>query len=282
MKKSVFLVIIVCVAMVCVHTGCTEKKVESGDSTATDSTMVVTDTVKTDTVVEAAPMPKAADKLFADFFFDFISKKKVQMNRIAFPLKKVNGQQVQMVERGAWKMERFYQNQEYYTQIFDDQRQMAHVAKTKADTVIVEKIHLGSGQVEQFLFNHPDGKWMLAEMRTVDFEGSKNASFLSFLQKFFADKGYQMSHVKNPLNYYGPDPEDDESSKNVSRKIPAASWAEFIPEIPKDQIYNILYGQKYGEGNEKIFLFKGMSNGLQTQLHFKKQGGNWTLVKIQI
>lgn len=84
MKKSVFLVIIVCVAMVCVHTGCTEKKVESGDSTATDSTMVVTDTVKTDTVVEAAPMPKAADKLFADFFFDFISKKKVQMNRIAF------------------------------------------------------------------------------------------------------------------------------------------------------------------------------------------------------
>lgn len=38
MKKSVFLVIIVCVAMVSVHTGCTEKKVESGDSTATDST----------------------------------------------------------------------------------------------------------------------------------------------------------------------------------------------------------------------------------------------------
>jgi hypothetical protein len=282
MKKSLFLVIIVCVAMVCVHTGCTEKKVESGDSTATDSTMVVTDTAKIDTVVESAPMPKAADKLFADFFFDFISKKKVQMARIQFPLKSVNGSQVKMIQRGAWKMERFYQNQEYYTQIFDDARQMAHVAKSKADTVIVEKIHLGNGVVEQYLFNHPEGKWMLAELRTGGLAESSNAGFLTFLQKFFADKRFQMSHVANPLNYYGPDPEDDESPKNVRRKIPAASWSDFIPEVPKGQIYNILYGQKYGEGNEKIFLFKGVSNGLETQLHFRRNGSNWKLVKIQI
>lgn len=275
--------LLACMAMVGVQTGCTDKKTDAADSAANDSAVVTAvDTAKIDTVVESAPMPKAADKLFADFFFDFISKKKVQMARILFPLKSVNGSQVKMIQRGAWKMERFYQNQEYYTQIFDDARQMAHVEKSKADTVIVEKIHLGNGVVEQYLFNHPEGKWMLAELRTGGLAESSNAGFLTFLQKFFADKGYQMSHVKNPLNYYGPDPEDDESSKNVSRKIPAASWAEFIPEIPKDQIYNILYGQKYGEGNEKIFLFKGVSNGLETQLHFRRNGSNWKLVKIQI
>ena len=283
MKHSVFLVILACLAMLCVHTGCTDKKPVATDSTATDSTVAdTTDTAQIDTVVEAAPMPKAADKLFADFFFDFISKKKVQMNRIQFPLKVVNGEKVQTIDRNAWKMERFYQNQEYYTQIFDDEHQMAHVAKTKADTVVVEKIHLSNGMVEQYLFNHPEGKWMLAELRTVGLAESNNASFMTFLQKFFGDKRFQMSHVKNPLDYYGPDPDDDESPKNVKRKIPAASWLEFIPEVPKGQIYNILYGQKYGEGNQKIFLFKGVSNGLETQLHFKKQGGNWQLVKIAI
>jgi hypothetical protein len=220
------------------------------------------DTAKIDTVVESAPMPKAADKLFADFFFDFISKKKVQMARIQFPLKSVNGSQVKMIQRGAWKMERFYQNQEYYTQIFDDARQMAHVAKAKADTVIVEKIHLGNGVVEQYLFNHPEGKWMLAELRTGGLAESSNAGFLTFLQKFFADKHFQMSHVANPLNYYGPDPEDDESPKNVRRKIPAASWSDFIPEVPKGQIYNILYGQKYGEGKHYPSMTTALIRGL--------------------
>lgn len=282
MKKVVFLFLAVLLVAIFVATGCT-KKAEPVDSVVTDTLVIDTvDTVKIDSVVEAAPMPKSADKLFADFFFDFISKKKVQMNRIEFPLKVVNGTNTRYVQRGQWRMERFYQNQEYYTQIFDSERQMRDVAKTKADTVIVEKIHLAEGRVEQYIFHHPKGKWLLTELRTIGLDESKNASFLAFLQRFFSDGSYQMSHVKSPLDYYGPDPNGEDENKYVKTKISADSWSEYLPEIPGDQIYNILHGQVYKESQEKIFLFKGIANGLETQLRFQKQGGQWKLTKLSL
>lgn len=283
MKKFVLCVVVVCAAMVCVTTGCSEKKAEPVDTTATDTLAVDTvDTVKVDSVVEAAPMPKAADKLFADFFFDFISKKKVQLNRIEFPLKVTADGKTRLVGRQEWRMERFYQNQEYYTQIFDNERQMRDVAKTKADTVIVEKIHLANGRVEQYVFHHPEGKWLLTELRTVGLKESANASFLAFLQRFFSDHDYQMAHVKSPLDYYGPDPNGEDENHYVRMKIQAATWSEYLPEIPGDQIYNILYGQVYKESQEKIFLFKGIANGLETQLRFQKQGSQWRLTKLSL
>lgn len=269
--------------MMFVATGCSEKKTESADTVATDTLDVDTvDTVKIDSVVEAAPMPKSADKLFADFFFDFISKKKVQMNRIEFPLKVTADGETKQVTRNQWHMERFYHNQEYYTQIFDNERQKKAVAKIKSDTVIVEKIHLNEGQVEQYVFHNPEGKWWLTEVRTVDIKESSNASFLSFLHRFFTDSGYQMEHVKNPLAYYGPDPNGEDENKYIRTQISANTWSEYLPEIPSDQIYNIDYGQTYKEGQEKIFLFKGIANGLETELRFQKQGGEWKLTKLSL
>ena len=271
-----------CVMALFFATGCT-KKSEPVDSVTTDTLLVDTvDTTKVDSVVEAAPMPKSADRLFADFFFDFISKKKVQMNRIEFPLKAVVGDSVRRVQRGQWHMERFYQNQEYYTQIFDNERQVKAFGKTKTDTVIVERIHLAEGRVEQFVFHHPEGKWWLTELRTVDTKASKNASFLTFLQQFFTDKSFQMAHVHSPLSYYGPDPNGDDENHYVKSTISAESWSEYLPEIPSGQIYNIVDGQTYHEGNEKILLFKGIANGLETQLRFQRKGGQWMLTKLSL
>ena len=76
--------------MVAVTTGCTSKKVDGDDSTTTDSTAAEdTDTVDSvdsaTEVIAATPMPKAADQLFDDFFFNFIANKKLQMNRIKVP-----------------------------------------------------------------------------------------------------------------------------------------------------------------------------------------------------
>ena len=282
MKKALFLLVAVFVAAMFFTTGCT-KKSEAVDSVATDTLVTDTvDTVKVDSIVEAAPMPKAADKLFADFFFDFISKKKVQMNRIEFPLRMVANGKTKLVERGQWRMERFYQNQEYYTQIFDNERQMKAVAKTKADTVIVEKIHLTVGRVEQYVFHHPEGKWLLTEVRSSGLKESGNASFLAFLQRFFSDADYQRQHVKSPLAYYGPDPNSEDENKYVSMKISALSWSDYLPEIPGDQIYNVVYGKADSDSREKIFLFKGIANGLETQLRFQKQGGQWMLTKLSL
>lgn len=281
MKKLSLLGLLGVVYVALTMMSCTGKQPEQ-QPTGKDSLAVDSSSVAEDTVAVEPQTAKAADKLFADFFFDFISKKKVQMNRILFPLPVTENGKTKTVERRAWRMEHFYQNQEYYTQIFDNDKQRDDVRKRDVDTVVVEKIHLKKGIAEQYVFCHPQGFWVLASINKVGLSQSNNASFLTFLQKFFADKKFQLSHVANPLSYEGPDPDGDDETTVVKRKIPAHTWSDYLPEIPRDQIYNIVYGQTYAEGKEKIFLFKGISNGLETELKFRKTGSDWKLTKINL
>ena len=78
------LVVLFCATMLGLNIGCSNKKVEPADSTNVDTTSV--DTVqKVDTVaqiIEETPMPKAADLLFEDFFFNFIANRYLQRKRI--------------------------------------------------------------------------------------------------------------------------------------------------------------------------------------------------------
>lgn len=41
-----------------------------------------------------------------------------------------------------------------------------------------------------------------------------------------------------------------------------------------------MYGQKYTEGRQKIFVMRGIANGMEMQLTFKRIGGNWKLTKL--
>ena len=283
MRKLVYIVFMLCVSMM-TFTGCkNEKPVQNVDSIDTDSSLVV-DTTDSDTMAEIiteTPMPKAADQLFDDFFFSFIASPKVQKARIKCPLPVytyVDKQEhITSLKKNQWKMDRFFRKQGYYTLIFDNVKQMDAPKSTKLDTVVVEKIRLGEGAVEQYWFDHQDGKWKMNKIRNISFEDSKNASFLNFLQKFFSADGAGM--IKDPLPYHGADPNGEETNI-ISTTIPASDWSTYLPAVPGDVIYNIIYGQKYGEGNFKILDFKGLSNGLETQLIFKRHKGNWKLVKI--
>ncbi|MFC2515073.1 DUF4348 domain-containing protein [Prevotella melaninogenica] len=282
MKKAFLLIVCVCVAMVAVTTGCTSKKVDGDDSTTTDSTAAEdTDTVDSvdsaTEVIAATPMPKAADQLFDDFFFNFIANKKLQMNRIKFPLPVVNGTKTTELTRGNWKMDYFFRKQGYYTLIFDNEKQIKFSKSTDLDSVIVEKIHLKRGTIEQYWFDHQDGSWKLNQIRNITFKDSYNASFYTFLSHFFANGG--KGAVKSSLAYSGPDPNGEETNV-VNTTIPAEEWSSFLPELPHEMIYNILYGQKYSDTDRRIVTFRGLSNGVETQLIFKQNGKSWRLEKV--
>lgn len=285
MRKCAYLFILVCAAMMTIATGCTDKKPEANDTTATADTTAI-DTVDTDTVatiIAETPMPKAADQLFDDFFFNFIASKKVQRSRILFPLAVITAtgekERTKTLAKEQWKMDKFFRPQGYYTLIFDNEKQMELAKSTDIDTVIVEKIHLRRGEVEQFCFDHQEGRWRMNAIKTIRFAQSQNASFLTFLAKFLQTDGEGM--VKNPLPYSGPDPEGDgEETTTVNTNIEPSLWSTFIPEVPGDLIYNILYGQEYKAGKRKILTFKGLSNGLETQFVFQKNGKSWMLVKV--
>ena len=281
MRKAILLVVLVCVAMISLTTSCNKKKVEPADSTKT----VVADTTDTTNNVDSAtkiiaetPMPKAADQLFDDFFFNFIANKKLQHKRIVFPLPvENNGKVTKQIARNQWKMDYFFRPKGYYTLIFDNEGQAEYAKSTKLDTVIVEKINLTQRKVEQYYFDHQDGKWKMNKINNIGFAQKYNASFLEFLSKFLANNG--RGSIKDPLPYVGIDPSGETANK-VNTTIPASEWSTYLPEVPKNNIYNILYGQKYGESKKKILVFRGLSNGIETQLEFKNRGKSWRLERI--
>lgn len=285
MKKLSFLSVLLAVLTVVCFTsvGCSDKKpAQVHDSTSVDSVVADTQTVdSTEKLIEETPMPKAADELFDDFVFNFAANRKLQMKRVHFPLPVYhNDKLVQSIGKRAWKMEHFFMHQDYYTLIFDNQKQMNLVKDTAINHVVVEKVFYAKKTVQQFLFNRINGEWMMTSINYKPMYSNMNASFLKFYGHFATDSTFQAEHLHNPVKFVGPDPDDDFST--MSGDIEPETWPAFAPQLPHGMIYNIIYGQKYAESNQKIFVIRGIANGMETILTFKRIHGKWMLIKLNM
>ena len=285
MKKLSFLSVLLAVLTVVCFTsvGCSDKEpARVHDSTSVDSVVADTQTVdSTEKLIEETPMPKAADELFDDFVFNFAANRKLQMKRVHFPLPVYhNDKLVKSIGKRAWKMEHFFMHQDYYTLIFDNQKQMNLVKDTAIDHVVVEKVFYAKKKVQQFLFNRINGEWMMTSINYKPMYSNMNASFLKFYGHFATDSAFQAKHLHNPVKFVGPDPDDDFST--MSGDIEPETWPAFAPQLPHGMIYNIIYGQKYAESNQKIFVIRGIANGMETILTFKRIHGKWMLIKLNM
>ena len=285
MKKLSFLSVLLAVLTVVCFTsvGCSDKKpAQVHDSTSVDSVIADTQAVdSTEKLIEETPMPKAADELFDDFVFNFAANRKLQMKRVHFPLPVYhNDKLVKSIGKRAWKMEHFFMHQDYYTLIFDNQKQMNLVKDTAIDHVVVEKVFYAKKKVQQFLFNRINGEWMMTSINYKPMYSNMNASFLKFYGRFATDSAFQAKHLHNPVKFVGPDPDDDFST--MSGDIEPETWPAFAPQLPHEMIYNIIYGQKYAESNQKIFVIRGIANGMETILTFKRVHGKWMLTKLNM
>ncbi|MBS7281814.1 DUF4348 domain-containing protein [Prevotellaceae bacterium LCP21S3_C11] len=285
MKKLSFLSVLLAVLTVVCFTsvGCSDKKpAQVHDSTSVDSVIADTQAVdSTEKLIEETPMPKAADELFDDFVFNFAANRKLQMKRVHFPLPVYhNDKLVKSIGKRAWKMEHFFMHQDYYTLIFDNQKQMNLVKDTAIDHVVIEKVFYAKKKVQQFLFNRINGEWMMTSINYKPMYTNMNASFLKFYGKFATDSAFQAEHLHNPVKFVGPDPDDDFST--MSGDIEPETWPAFAPQLPHGMIYNIIYGQKYAESNQKIFVIRGIANGMETILTFKRVHGKWMLTKLNM
>lgn len=280
MRKIAFFVALAIVAFAVSFssTGCSDKKHTPNDSDSISAPAQVAAADTMDQIIAETPMPKAADELFDDFIFNFAANRKLQMKRIVFPLAVVtNGDTARIAEK-HWKMEHFFMHQDFYTLIFDNAKQMDVVKDTTIDNVVVEKINLRKRYVKRYMFKRLRGQWMMTTIVNEGLGKSKNASFLNFYHKFVNDSAFQVKSINDPLDFTGPNPDDDFS--NMSGILAPEQWPSFAPELPKNMIYNILYGQRYAESNQKIFVIRGIANGLETELTFRKKKGQWKLMKI--
>ena len=262
---------------------CTGNKVRQEVTTSADS--VGADSVDTTEVVDTlelliteTPMPRAADAMFDDFIFNFVANKKLQKERIVFPLRRTEGGKTSQVDKGRWQMEHFFMRQGYYTLLFNDERQMELMKDTAVSEATVEKIFLDERRVEDYLFQRIRGAWMMTEVRVMPLEDNPNGSFLAFYERFVSDSTFQQSSLTPTVQFVGPDPDDD--FNQMEGLITADTWEAFAPELPTGLLYNIVYGKPQHEGHEKIFLIRGVANGYELELHFKKSGDKWLLSKM--
>lgn len=281
MKNRILLPVVAAFLVLCVlSVGCTDRKTAENADSLADS--LRKDSMAADTLgemLEDFPVPKAIDELFDDFIFNFAANRKLQLERVKFPLVvKTNGKE-SLVQKKEWKMEHFFMLQEYYTLIFDNEKQKEIVKDTTVNHVIVEKIYLDKKTVKQYVFNRIKGCWMLTSIDNNAIYQNHNASFLNFYQRFASDEKFQLQSLSVPVIIYLPDPDDDFSM--MTADLYPEQWVEFKPQIlPKNFIYNIIYGQKYADSNQKIFVVRGIANGYETEMTFKNVKGKWKLTKL--
>ena len=246
-----------------------------------DSLVDTTEVVPVDTMEQLiieTPMPKAADELFDDFVFNFAANKRLQKERVVFPLRVQKQDKDELIAKEQWKMERFFMRQGYYTLMFNSDRQMRLMKDTSINNAIVEKIQLRKNVVKDYVFSRIRGAWMLLQIRETPIEENVNASFLNFYRRFVTDSVFQVKSLNQTVTFVGPDPDDDFSQ--MEGVITPDTWGAFAPQLPSKVIYNIIYGQPEEETNEKIFFMRGVANGLELELRFKKVGGRWLLMKM--
>ena len=261
---------------------CTGRQTSTDIEDVTDSVADSTDTVVVDTLeqlITETPMPRAADAMFDDFIFNFVANKRLQYERIVFPLRVTNADgQTAMTEKSQWNMEHFFMRQGYYTLLFGDDKQMTHMKDTAVSEAVVEKIILRKNEVRDYYFQRIKGAWMMREVKVTPIEASPNASFLAFYKRFVSDSVFQVKSINETVEFIGPDPDDDFSM--MEGVITPDTWEAFAPQLPEKVLYNIIYGKQVPEGNQKIFLMRGVSNGLELELRFKRVGNRWLLTKM--
>lgn len=258
-----------------------QKSDGSTEEDAVDSTQVADTVASTlqEEIEDEVAMPKAADELFDDFIFNFAANKKLQSSRIVFPLKVQRGEEVSYVKNGQWQMEYFFMNQDFYTLLFDSEEELESAKENNSiKHAVVEKIYLEAKTVKQFVFDRIDGLWMLKEVIHMPLDESRNASFLTFYDQFSTDMEFQSKHLAESVIFVGPDPDDDFAQ--MEGVITPDTWEAFAPELPSGMIYNIVYGDAGKDSGRKIFVLRGIANGLEIELFFKNEGGKWKLTKM--
>lgn len=260
---------------------CKGRQTAPPEETPVDTPTVTADTTTADSLeqlITDTPMPRAADELFDDLLFNFVANKALQMERVVFPLTVTRNGDTTQTQREDWQMERFFMRQGYYTQLFGSKGEMAMMNDTSLTQAIVEKIYFNTGAVIQYQFHRLRGAWMLTGIDTQPIAANPNASFLQFYHQFVTDSVFQSHSLEETVQFVGPDPDDD--FEQMEGFLTPDTWPAFAPELPDQMIYNIVYGQRKTRTGQMIFMLRGIANGLELELTFKRQGDKWRLSKM--
>ena len=229
---------------------------------------------------EEEVLPESADELFDDFFFNYASDATFRKSRTRC------GEQVavdsayadSVISGGAF---RELSVRDFYTVIYEREDELAFQKDTSLTEVVVERVDLDSGAVEQFVFKRNNGMWIMCEVASVSVDDTPNADFMAFYSSFSADTIECLNSVAKPLRFVMS---ADDSDEDEVVELELSEWAELSSDLPlpSRELINVNYGQTCISNNNKLLLVVGVSNGLSLRYRFMKQGGKWMLVEVVI
>ena len=272
MKKAFVALFFVGLAL----SSCSDRKSLATTDVEADSTDVAADSLITETADTV--MPKGADELFDDFFFNYASSVTQQQERTVFPLPVVENGKKTTISKKQWRKESFFMKENSYTLLFDSPDQLDLVTDTLVSDVVVEHFLVEKNIAEQFVFSRRSGRWMLHEIHHQPLLQNSNAQFLKFYHQFATDSLFQHHSLAEQIKFSSPDPDDDFST--VEGVITPEFWDGFKPELPEYILYNIVYGHQNPASMQKILLLRGISNGWEVEMTFKLQKGRWKLTRL--
>ncbi|MCR4765958.1 MAG: DUF4348 domain-containing protein [Bacteroidaceae bacterium] len=232
-------------------------------------------------VEEKEVIPARVDELFDDFIWNFATNERMQRRRIKFPLQVVTPEGIGQVVQDEWQHDSLFANQSTYTLMFDDESDFDYEGDTSLSAAILEWIYLDSSMRQQYFFGKHKGAWMLdsialAPLAEVDDEGG----FVSFYTRFANDSIYQLDHITNPIEFVTLDPDDEFTILETTLGI--SQWFSFKPELPKEKLTNICYGQTNDDrSRRKILKVNGSQDGSSIILYFRKRGGEWEMYRFE-
>ncbi|NDW11892.1 DUF4348 domain-containing protein [Bacteroides sp. 214] len=268
---------------------CDSKKKEK-ESTTTPSVIEEVDTVvvpvdtipeKEDIYDELIPKPAPPkNENFGDFIIAFAFDEEQQIDRTLFPLYYYDEDSTYTIDKECFQTDTLFFDRSYYTIILDEEGELDMLEDTVHTSIQMEWINLKTLEARKYYFQRLSGRWMLEAINQRVFELGMNRDFVEFFYKFTNDSLFQLKHTHIPLEFVTTDPDDDFSV--IQATIDEDQWLAFRPILPKERITNIYYGQKIDQrSGHKIVQLKGIANGFENTLFFRRKGKSWQLYKFE-
>ena len=243
-----------------------------------DSAAHKADTVPLPVVEEIKPIE--ADELFDDFIFNYAQDHELQLQRTKFPLPYYKEDSPLKIEKAFWKHDDLFSKENAYTLLFDNEEQMDLVGDTTFMSVQVEWIYLKTRTIKKYYFEKLKGVWMLEAINLRKMATDEPADFIAFYTRFATDSLFQQKHIAPRLQFVTIDPDDEFSILETT--LDAGQWTAFSPQLPKERLSNIDYGQHISpQSHTRILKINGIGNGYSNLFYFRRQGESWELYRYE-
>lgn len=231
---------------------------------------------------EEEVLPKSADELFNDFFYNYASDEDFREIRTTYKPELAEADTALANSASSSVAFRELVVKDFYAVVYEREEELAFQKDTSLSEVFVERMNLDVGLVEQFDFRRYDGTWVMRGFSRTTVDDTPNSDFLAFYSSFSADSVGRFDNVAEPLKFVVT-AEDDESEDEIV-EMNLEEWMEVSSDLPlpSHEIINVNYGQTCISSNNKLLLVVGISNGLSLKYRFVKQGGKWMLVEVVV